>query len=335
MATINTEVTYAGLKLKNPFVISSSGLTENADKIEILEKCGASAVVLKSLFEEQIMMNVEKDLQSGNYDYPEAHDFLQNFLTADHIEKYLNVIRESKKRCSIPIIASINCYSKRSWIQFAKSIEEAGADALEVNIMLVNTDKESKPDVSETLHIEILAELKKVIKIPVIMKLSNHFTNLVYLVNQLQHNDADGVVLFNRSFSPDIDIKNLRFTTGPVLSDPTIFHETLRWTGIVSGMVPKIDIAASGGIHDAENAIKALLAGAKVTQLCSVIYKEGPDQIAFMNTKLISWMQEHGFERIDQFRGKMNFANFEDENYYERTQFMKYFSNRDNYPPMQ
>ena len=334
MKSINTEVTYAGIRLKNPFVISSSGLTDNVDKIKILEKCGAGGIVLKSLFEEQIMMNVQKDMASGHFDYPEALDFLNNFLTTDHLEKYLQLIRDCKAQCSIPIIASINCYTRRNWVHFAKSIQEAGADGLEVNIMLVNTDKEYLHGSAEQLQIDILADLKKVVQIPVIMKMSRHFTNIVALANQYHHNNVNGVVMFNRTYTPDINIDTLKFTPGPVLSDPVEFPETLRWIGIVSGMIPQLDIAASGGIHNAANAAKAILAGAKIAQICSVIYKEGPDHITTMLTEFTNWMYKHGFESIDQFRGSMNFANFEDENYYERTQFMKYFSNKEDYPPV-
>lgn len=334
MKRTNTEVVFAGLKLKNPLVVSSSGLTENIDKIKILEKAGAGAVVLKSLFEEQIMMSVEDSLRKNDNDYPEALDFLRTFLTTDHVGKYLQLIRDCKAECEIPVIASINCYTMRGWTDFAKQIEEAGADALEVNIMSVNTSKEYKFGQEEQLYIDILAALKKTVSIPVIMKMSRQFTNLVSLANQLQHNDVDGLVLFNRSYTPDIDIETLKFHPGPVFTDPAAFNETLRWVGIVSGTVPLLDVAASSGIHTGENVIKAMLAGAKVTQICTAIYKEGPEIIAEMLTTLIEWMENHGFERIDQFRGSMNFANFEDENYYERTQFMKYFSNRDNYPPM-
>lgn len=334
MKRIDTGVTFAGLSLRNPIIISSSGLTESTDKIKILEKCGAGAIVLKSLFEEQIMMNVAEEHQKGGNDYPEALDFLRTFITTDHVSRYLKLIKESKAACSIPIIASINCYTKRNWIDFAKQIEEAGADALEVNIMFVNTDKDFTFGATEQLHIDILAELKKTIKIPVIMKMGRQFTNPVALINQLEHNDADGVVLFNRSYSPDINIKTREFMPGPVFTEPSSFSETLRWIGIVSGMVPKIDIAASSGVHSGANMIKAILAGAQAVEICSIIYKEGPDFIPFMLSELTDWMKANNFERIDQFKGSMNFANIQDENFYERTQFMKYFSNKDSYPPL-
>ncbi len=333
MNNLNTEVTFAGLKLKNPIVISSSGLTETVDKVKILEKCGAGAVVLKSLFEEQIMMNVDKDMSLNDNDYPEAQDFLRNFITTDHVNKYIDLIRDCKAQCSIPIIASINCHTQRNWTDFAKKIEEAGADALEVNIMLVDTSKEFTFGASEKLYIDILSTLKKTVSIPVIIKMSKQFSNIVSLVNQLQHNDVNGAVLFNRPYCPDINIEEMDFHPGPIFTEPAAFNETLRWVGIVSGMVPKMDLAASTGIHTGENLIKILLAGAHVAQICSVIYREGPDYIGEMLSTLHEWMKKQGYENIEQFRGSMNFANFEDENYYERTQFMKYFSNKDSFPP--
>ncbi|MEG0948145.1 MAG: dihydroorotate dehydrogenase-like protein [Bacteroidales bacterium] len=334
MNKIDLGVSYAGLSLRNPIIISSSGLTETVDKVKILEKSGAGAVVLKSLFEEQIMMTVHEEQTKMDSDYPEAFDFLRTFITTDHVGKYLQLIKDCKAECTIPVIASINCYTMRNWTEFALQIQEAGADALEVNIMLVDTDKAFTHGSTELLHIQILAELKKILKIPVIMKLSRQFTNLVGLANQIQHNDGNAIVLFNRPYTPDINIKNMSFMPAPLFTEASFFHETLRWTGIISGIVPQIDIAASGGIHNGDNLIKILLAGAKTAEICSVIYKEGPDVIPHMLTQLTEWMNANNFDRIDQFRGKLNFANFEDENYYERTQFMKYFSNKDTYPPM-
>lgn len=335
MNKVDLRVSYAGLSLRNPVIISSSGLTDTADKVKILEECGAGAVVLKSLFEEQIMMSVHEEHAKMDHDYPEALDFLRTFITTDHVGKYLQLIRDCKAQCSIPVIASINCYTMRSWTEFALQIQEAGADALEVNIMLVDTDKAFKHGSTELLHIEILAALKKLLKIPVIMKLSRQFTNPVGLANQIQHNDGNGIVLFNRPYTPDINIKNMSFIPSPLFTEPSFFFDTLRWTGIISGIVPLIDIAASGGIHNGSNLIKILLAGAKTAEICSVIYKEGPDVIAQMLSELTEWMKDNNFSHIDQFRGKLNFANFEDENFYERTQFMKYFSNKDTFPPMQ
>lgn len=333
MNKVELEVSYAGLSLRNPIIISSSGLTETVDKVKILEKCGAGAVVLKSLFEEQIMMTVHDEYENMNTDYPEALDFLRTFITTDHVGKYLQLIKDCKKECTIPVIASINCYTMRGWTDFAKQIQEAGADALEVNIMFVDTDKEFRHGATETLHLEILAELKKLLKIPVIMKLSRQFTNLVGLANQIQHNDGNGIVLFNRPYTPDINVKSMEFVPGPVLSEHSVFNEVLRWTGIIDGIVPRIDIAGSGGIHHGHDIVKLLLVGAKATEVCSAIYKEGPDVITDMLVHLTDWMKANNYQRIEDFRGKMNFANFQDENYYERTQFMKYFSNKDKFPP--
>ena len=165
------------------------------------------------------------------------------------------------------------------------------------------------------------------------MKLGRQFTNIIALINQLEHNDANGVVMFNRSYVPDINTSNMSFKAGPVFSDEHSFPETMRWCGITSGEIPKIDIAASSGIYSGDDIIKGILTGASAVEICSVIYKEGPDFIPIMLNAVIDWMRIHGFESINQFKGRMNFANFEDENFYESTQFMKYFSSGKQYPP--
>ena len=330
MKKVNIEIEYAGLKLKNPIIISSSSLTDNLEKIKILENCGAGAVVLKSLFEEQIMMSVNKELASS--DYPEAEDVLTNVITTNHLQEYINQIKDCKKEINIPIIASINCYTLRNWVKYAKEIEKAGADALEINIMIVNTEKDYGPGSNEQLHIDILAALKKEIKIPVIMKLGKEFSNLIYLINQLKHNDADAVVLFNRSYTSDINESTLSIIPGPVLSNPHIFTQSLRWVGITSGLIPDIDISLSGGVVSSECVVKSLLAGAKTAQICSAIYKEGPDFIPHILSGLMDWMQKHGFESIKEFNGMLNFARIDDESIYERNQFMKYFSQHEHYP---
>ena len=278
---------FAGLKLKNPIIISSSGLTERVDKLRILEQNGAATIVLKSIFEEQIMHKIDYEYQKQSVDTPESYDFLSKFITTDHVENYLNLIKEAKKECSIPIIASINCYTMRAWTDFAKHIEQAGADAIELNIMQVDTSKDYVFGRIEQLHVDILAAVKKAVKIPVIMKLGRQFTNIVALINQLEHNNADGVVMFNRSYVPDINTSNMSFKAGPVFSDEQSFPETMRWCGITSGEIPKIDIAASSGIYSGDDIIKGILTGASAIEICSVIYTEGPDFIPVMLNTVI------------------------------------------------
>ena len=216
MAT-TLETTFAGLRLRNPIIVSSSGLTDNAAKNRKLDEAGAGAIVLKSLFEEQIMMEV--DHQGDLNMYPEGSEYLAAYIRQHKLNEYLNLIKESKQACSIPIIASINCYSDDHWIDFARQIEAAGADALEINILALQADAQYTYGSFEQRHIDILRHVKGTVSIPVIMKLGDNLTNPVALIDQLQANGADAVVLFNRFYQPDIDIDKMVQTTGPVFSN--------------------------------------------------------------------------------------------------------------------
>lgn len=321
------EVKYAGLTLRNPIIIGSSGLTNSATKVKELERAGAGAVVLKSLFEEQILMDTERLLKPD--DYPEALDYISTYVKSNTLKQYLDLIKESKANCTIPVIASINCYQSDSWAPFAKDIEEAGADALEINIFRIATDVDERAGQYEQLHIDILRKVKEVINIPVIIKLGQRFSNIVSMVNDLKANGAAAVVLFNRFYQPDIDIAKLQFVSGPVFSTSAEFSNTLRWLGITSGQIPNLDIAASTGIHDPESVVKALLAGATAVEVCSAVYLQGAGLIQHLTTYLEEWMFNKGYTRVDEFKGLLNFKNVEDQSVYERVQFMKYFSNRD------
>ena len=320
----NLSIKYAGLKLKNPLIAASSGLTNSLKKIQELEKAGVSAIVLKSLFEEQID-NHSKKLNLTS-DYPEASDYINAYVEMNHVEKYLNLIRASKDSCKTPIIASINCYKVARWIDFAKNIEEAGADALELNIFLINTG-EFGDNYLEDSYIKIVREIKKVIKIPIIIKIARSISNLPGLIKKLAALDVDAVVLFNRFYQLDIDINSMKITSGPVFSNPSDFSETLRWTAITTGFVPEIDVACSYGVHYWEDVIKGILTGASAIQLCSVLYEEGLQIIPQIISNLTNWMEENNYTSIEQFKGKLNYSNISSPAMYERAQFMKYFSN--------
>ena len=317
------ETTFAGLTLKNPLVAASSGLTNTISKIRELEKAGVSAIVLKSLFEEQIENHSEKLLQIT--DYPEAADYVNAYISMNHVEKYLNLIRDAKEACSIPIVASINCYKLSKWVDFAKSIEEAGADAIELNVFLINAG-EYEHDKLENTYLNIVRELKRTVSIPVVVKMANNIGNLPGLVSKLKALGTDGVVLFNRFYQLDIDINKMEITSGTVFSNPSDFHNTLRWTAIVSGRVSDFDIACSTGVHSWEDCIKGVLAGASTIQLCSALYEQGMDTVGNMLTCIEEWMAQNNYERIDDFKGKLNYSNIKDPSLYERVQFMKYFS---------
>lgn len=324
MADLKT--TFAGLTLKNPVIISSSGLTNSADKNAKLEAAGAGAIVLKSLFEEQIMLEADR-LRNPSY-YPEGSDYLAEYIRNHKLVEYLELIKESKKRCTIPVIASINCYTNSEWVDFAKQIEEAGADALEVNILALQSDIQYIYGSFEQRHIDILQEIRKNVRIPVIMKLGSNLTNPIALIDQLHANGAAAIVLFNRFYQPDIDVEKMEHSSGDVFSNNSDFSMTLRWIGIASAQVSKMDYAASGGTHKPEAIVKAILAGASAIEVCSAIYQNTNLFIGELNRYLSAWMERKGFERISQFKGKLNAKDVEGINTFERTQFLKYFSER-------
>lgn len=324
MAPLKT--TFAGLELKSPIIISSSGLTDSPEKIKRLEEAGAAAVVLKSVFEEQI--NAQAGSMNG-YGSPEADDYLNAYLRSHTLNKHIELIEETKKQCSIPVIASINCYNNNEWTDFAKLMEKAGADALEVNILALQTDKNYIPGSFEQHHLNILRHVKNEVKIPVIMKLGNNFTNPVTLIDQLYANGADAAVLFNRFYQPDFDIEHLTFCNAHVMSSEYELADRLRWTAIASANVPQLDYAVSGGVHDGKGVIKAILAGACAVEICTAVYLQGEKVIQAMLNELAQWMKSKSFDKLAQFKGKMNAQAAGTINPFERTQFMKYYSNHE------
>lgn len=322
------KTTFAGLTLRNPIIVSSSGLTNSADKNKKLAEAGAGAIVLKSLFEEQILIETDKMLsQSETSGYSEGGDYLQEYVRHHKLSEYLSLIKESKAVCGeVPIIASINCYSDSEWIDFAKQIEAAGADAIEINILALQTSVKYQYGSFEQRHIDILKHIKQTVTIPIIMKLGKNFTNPIVLIEQLYANGADAIVLFNRFYQPDINIDTMKHTSGPVLSHSSELSNSLRWIGIASSVVDKIDYAASGGIHNPEDIVKCILAGSGAVEICSILYKKSDEEIRKMLTFLATWMTGKGFERISQFKGRLNQEDARGANYFERTQFLKYFS---------
>lgn len=324
---IDMKTRYAGLTLRNPIIVGSSGLTNNAERNKEFEKAGAGAIVLKSLFEEQIEMQSEQLMQ--NADYPEAADYIRGYVKANQVNDYLDLIQKTKALCTIPVIASINCYKADAWIDFARQIELAGADALELNVFFMETEPVSNGCDLRQLYAGIIRKVKEAVSIPVVIKIGKMFDNIAAMVNTLRVNGADGVVLFNRFYQPDIDINNLQIVSGNVFSSHSDLSDTLRWTAVVSGKIPDFPVACSTGVHDWEDVIKCLLAGATAVQMCSAIYTHGAEIISQVLTCVEEWMHQAHYRSIDEFRGKLNYANIPNPGMYERSQFMKYFANRD------
>ena len=325
----NLETKYAGLTLRNPLIVGSSGLTNKAEQNGRWEEAGAGAVVLKSLFEEQIEAQGDALMMNAG-DYPEAEDYVRNYVRANGREKYLQLIRDSKAACRvIPVIASVNCYRADTWADFAAEIERAGADALELNVFYLDTNIHSDSREVINLYSSILKDVRRRISIPIIMKIGKGFSTIPALVNRLQGFGANAVVLFNRYYRPDIDIDRCRIVAAAPFSEPSDLSDTLRWTAIVSGALPEMPIAASTGVHSWQDAVKCILAGASAVQLCSTLYKNGAKVLPEMIAQMGEWMERTKYESISEFRGRLSFSNAEDASMYERTQFMKYISSRE------
>jgi dihydroorotate dehydrogenase (fumarate) len=320
---------YLGLELKNPIIAGSSGLTSTLNGIVSLEEQGAGAVVLKSIFEEEILLDVDARLTEAEGSpviysgLSETLDYIDLHIREENLKKYLQLIQDAKKAVSIPVIASINCISHEDWIHFTRRMEEAGADALELNVFLNPADFKNKE--FEKAYFRIIEKVLATVRIPVAIKISKYFTRLGLSVKALSETGIAGLVMFNRFYTPDIDIEKIELTTPRIFSTRDELYETLRWIAVLSARVP-CNIAASTGIHTGEDVIKVLLAGATAIQVVSTLYKNGPDQIKRMLKKLEEWMKEKGFDSLDQFRGKISRMYGTDPAAFERMQFMKHFS---------
>lgn len=324
MAELKT--TFVGLDLQSPIIIGSSGLTRNIDKVKEMADAGAGAVILKSLFEEQIE-NQGLAMQT-QADYTEATDYITHYIRAEEVGRYVDLISRYKRALSIPVIASICCLRSDSWIDFASRIEQAGADALEINIMRLETDLFYDAKSGEELYINIIKDLKKHVSIPIIVKLSKYHTALPALIDKLRASGADAVTLFNRSYQTDINLETEELSSGDVLTHDGDFSDSLRFTAIVSGIVKGIEISTSTGVYGWDHVAKSLLAGAQTTQMCTALYRNGHQAISDALTGLQLWMQRRGYESIDEIRGRLNSESIGDTNLFERVQFMKYFGNK-------
>jgi dihydroorotate dehydrogenase (fumarate) len=329
MAELHTS--YMGLNLRNPFIVASSGLTKSISDLKAAERAGAGAVVLKSLFEEQILLDASLKLDQAKKDsliyadYSESLDYIDYHVREKELSSYLSLIREAKNELLIPVIASVNCVTAGEWEGFAKKIEESGADAIELNIAILPYDDKISSEDIEARYFDIVDRIKSVVKIPVAVKIGSYFTNPARFIKQLDESDVNGIVLFNRFFNPDIDIEDLEIITTNLYSSEEELSRTLRWLAIMGGKTTA-DLAASTGIHSGEAMIKAMLAGAKVVEVSSAIYQKGLPVVQQMLTVLENWMDKKSFKTTDQFVGKMSQYNMKDPGVYERIQFMRYYS---------
>ena len=326
---MDLSTTYLGLKLRTPLVPAASPLSEEIETIEQMENAGASAVVLYSLFEEQLRQDsveLAQRLEHGTFSTPEALTYFpepEEFRLGP--EEYLSHIAKAKKAVEIPIIASLNGSSVGGWTEYAKAIQQAGADALELNIYYIPTDLDRTSLEIEQNYLDILKAVKSVVTIPVALKLSPFFTNFANMAKRLAGAGADGLVLFNRFYQPDIDLESLEIRPNILLSTPMAMRVPLRWIALLYGKL-KANLAATSGIHRASDALKMLMAGADVTLLCSALIRHGVRQIGVIERDLVAWMEEHEYHSVAQLKGSLSQKNCADPSAFERAQYMKAIS---------
>jgi dihydroorotate dehydrogenase (fumarate) len=317
---------YLGMQLRTPLVASASPLSQEIAGIRHLEDAGASAVVLYSLFEEQLRReSVELDfyLAEGTESFPESLSYFPQpkefFLGPDG---YLEHIRKAKEAVEIPVIASLNGSSVGSWIQYATQIEQAGADAIECNIYWIVTDPDAKAEAVERHYLDILEAVKAAVRIPVAIKLSPFFTNMSNMAKRLDDAGANGLVLFNRFYQPDINLEELEMQPSVLLSTPQAMRLPLTWIGILYGRV-KASLAATSGVHSASDVLKLLMAGANVTMLCSTLLRNGIDHLQAIEQDVRQWMESHDYESVLQMQGSMSQLHCPDPAAFERAQYAR------------
>jgi len=339
----NLKTTYLGLKLKNPLIAGSCGLTNSLANIKELAKKGVGAIVIKSLFEEQIQSEAEKVIKNNTdelstvnhpsqtifnkriYDYEEAYSYIYDFAKRNTLGKYLYFLNEAKEAVNIPVIASINCVSNQDWHSFAKKIEETGVDALELNIYILPSDMRRSGEDNEKIYFDIIREVRNYVNLPVSVKIGYYFSSLSQSVKKISQTGIKGMVLFNRPYNTDIDIEKIELSHGPIYSSAEDYTHTLRWVSILAGQVD-CDLSASTGVHDHKSFIKQILAGATTVQIASALYKEGFNVIPEIINGTEAWMKKHQFDSVDSFRGKLSKSNLENPAAIERVQFMKLYS---------
>jgi dihydroorotate dehydrogenase (fumarate) len=331
MLDLNT--TYLGLKLRTPLVPSASPLSQEIDGIRRLEDAGASAVVLYSLFEEQLRrdsLELDHHLNAAAESFAESQNFFPQ-PTEFHLgpEEYLNHIRKAKEAVGIPIIASLNGATAGGWTQYARQMEQAGADALECNIYFIPTDMNTRGADIEQTYLEIVKSVKSAVRIPVAVKLSPFFSNMANMAKRLDETGVNGMVLFNRFYQPDIDLEELEITPNVLLSTPQALRLPLTWIGILFGRV-KASLAATSGVHGPDDVIKLLMVGSDVVMLCSTLLRNGVSHLRYIERGLFDWMEEHEYESVAQMKGSMSQLRCPDPTAFERAQYMRAVKNAQN-----
>jgi dihydroorotate dehydrogenase (fumarate) len=323
---MDLKTTYLGLKLKNPIVASASPLSRTLDGMKRLEDAGCAAVVMYSLFEEQIeheAAELEHYLAYGSNSHAEALDY---FPTPEEYnlgpEQYIELLAKAKKSLGVPVIGSLNGISAGGWIGYAQKMEQAGADAVELNIYYIPTDPALTSQEVEDRYVNVLHAVKRAVKIPVAVKLSPYFSSLAHVASRLDKAGANGLVLFNRFYQPDFNLDALEVTPDVTLSTSEALRLPLTWIAILHGVV-KTSLAGTSGVHSASDVVKMVMAGADVTMMCSALLQHGPKHVTSVLEDLNKWMVEHEYLSIEQMKGSMSQASVADPAAFERANYMK------------
>jgi dihydroorotate dehydrogenase (fumarate) len=320
----NLSTRYMGLELANPVIVGSSGLTSTVERVKECEEAGAGAVVLKSIFEEQITAEVQRIRDAGgtSYWHPEAEEYIREYGRHHAAEAYIDLIKGCKDAVSIPVIASINCVSAGGWTEFAHKVEHAGADALELNVYVLPSDPRRDGRDNEQVYFDVIESVRGVSAIPLALKTGPAFSSISNMCIALCETDIQALVLFNRYYQFDFDIETMKVIAAPHLSRPEEVALPLRWISILAGRVD-CDLAATTGVHDGAGVVKMLLAGATAVQVCSTLYRNGIEHVGTILEELLAWMERHERSSVDGFRGTMSRDASSDPASYERVQFMK------------
>ncbi|MBR4506434.1 MAG: dihydroorotate dehydrogenase-like protein [Bacteroidales bacterium] len=324
---MDTKTKYLGLELKSPIIAGSCGLTADVDKMVQMEQAGAGAVVLKSVFEEQIIYDIKRNthMVAPTDNYGDSYEYIAQHVADDSLEKHFSMIREAKRRLTIPVIGSINCFSYENWLTYAMKFQECGCDALELNMAILPYETSLSSDDVERTFTQIINTLRKSVSIPISIKVGTYFTDMAKQMQQLSWMGIQGVTMFNKSVQVDIDIESESLKNASFLSTHEDMYNTLRWVAILAKKM-RCDISASTGVYTADDVVKMLLAGATTVQVVSCLYKNGIDTIRELNSGLQAWMEKKGYDCISNFRGKLAVQPTDKASVAMRTQFMKYFA---------
>lgn len=317
---------YLGLKLNSPLIAASSPLTADIGHLKELERAGVGAVVLKSVFEEQIEAEADSSVANLNTGgFADADSYFSGYARNRIIDEYLTLLESAKKELTVPVIASLNCLRNGEWFDYARRLENLGADALELNLFVMPADAKESSSEIETEYLRILSRITRTVSIPVSVKIGTYFTGMAHFLKKASETGIKGMVLFNRYYNIDFDIDQMRLISADALSSPNEYLQSLRWIALMSKEI-NVDLSATTGVHSAETAIKMILAGARSVQLCSALLKNGTHTVSGFHDEMKVWMKEKGFHSVSEFCGMMAQESSSDPKQYERHQYLKFLS---------